>query len=83
MLGARHGLHDITGERWMQVSEEADAAAIGANGSQHACDFWLGNFLRLHGLPFFVHCLEPAAVQEDILRILAAENGIGLCSRSH
>jgi len=67
----------------MQIAEEADTAAIGPNGREHARLTRLGYPFRLHRLAVLVHGLKPAAVQEQIGGILATQHRVGLRSRRY
>jgi hypothetical protein len=62
----------------MQIAKEADAAAVGTYGCKHTRRFRLGHALGLYRLSVFIHRLEPLAVQQYIVGILAAEHGVGL-----
>ncbi len=78
LLGAGHGLYDVARVGRMQIAEEADAAAVRTNRREHARRLRLGHALRLHRLAFFVHRLEPLAVQKHVVGIFAAQHRIGL-----
>ena len=78
LLGAGHGLDHIAGERWVQIAEEADGAAVGTQRHEHVDGMRFGDALGLHGLTRLVERLEVAAIEDDVVLVFAGENGVGL-----
>ena len=70
-LRAAHRLDDIAGKRRMQIAEEADRAAIGAQIISTSTFDRLGDALGFHLVAVLVIGLEEAAIDLD-LRCLRA-----------
>jgi hypothetical protein len=61
----------------MQIAEEADGAAVGRTDISTCDGFGLGDALRLHRLAVLVDGLEIAAVEHDVVLVLAASTVLG------
>src|SRR5262249_25473089 len=77
----RHRLNDVPRKRWMQTAEEADRASVFSQRHQHTRRGWFRNSLRFDDIAFFIDRLKPLAVEKNVIRIFAAENGVRLRAR--
>ncbi len=83
LLGAAHRLHDVAGERRMQVAEERHEAVVGVAVHQHAHLRGLRHALGRRGIALLVERAKVLAVDEGVRRILARQHGVGLRAGGH
>ncbi len=84
LLGAAHRLDHVAEEGRMQIAEEADEAAIRfARAAAPRTSRGLALRFGFTGVAVLVARLEVAAVQREMRRVLARQDGVGLRAGRH